>query len=759
MINRKRKALSLSTKMSIVFLALIVVCTVSLAIISYFNYKDALITAQGERSVSIATSVATLIDGDHFQSVMLTGVKDERYYLEKQFMDDYIKQVDIAYLYAMEKPSSHAVEYFRYYAEGEASEEEEYFDLFTLESIEAYMDENNSIYRALDYGETAVTQVYDTEKYGRLISAFVPIKNADGIIVGVVGADCFVEDVLAKANRYILISVVSVGLANLVAVCICQFVMRMFIRKPLGLIADASRRIVAGDLVSTLDVHSNDEFKSLAENFTQVSSTLQGLITDVTAMSAAQRRGDTDARISSDQFEGAYRTLAEGVNVTVNTYVTDMNEIMRVITAFERGNFEASLRPLPGKKEAISKSVETLRMNLIRVSNEISVLVKEATSGDLSRIIDVSQFEGNWRDITQGLNDLTDAALIPIQECAGALGELSRGSLSAKMQGDYEGDFDAIKTALNGMAGEISSYIHEINDSLTDIANGVLTKSISRRYVGEFSTIKDSINHILDRFNIVLGNIGEASRRVDENAARLSASGSGIASNAKSQGEAVVDLKTAIASIQKQTKLSAANAREASSLSDVARVNAGAGNQEMQKMVASMESIKNSSDNISSIISTIEDISFQTNLLALNAQVEAVRAGVHGLGFGVVADQVRALAGRSKQAVTESAALLEDSKRKVDEGRVIAHQTARRLNDIVENVNEVASLVEEITTASDVQLSSVEGINANLSRISRVTRENQAASEESANLSVQLAAQATELKDTVQRFVLRRHTR
>jgi len=754
--NGRKKSFSLSTKMSIVFMALIMICTVSLAVISYLNYLEDLLTAQGERSLSIASGAASMIDGDHFQTVMATGVKDERYYLEKQFLDDYVQKVDVAYLYVIEKPANHAQEYFRYYAEGAWPGYDDWFDLYTEEDVTEYLDESNTIYRAMDYGESCVTGIESTENYGRLISAFVPVLNSSGVIVGVAAVDCYVEDVFAKANQYIVISVLSVLAANLVAAFICQFAMRSFIRKPLSMIAEASRKIVTGDLSIALDINTNDEFQSLAENFTQVSGTMRGLITDVTAMSAAQRRGDTDARITSDQFEGAYRTLAEGVNTTVNTYVTDMNEIMRVVNAFGRGNFETSLRPLPGKKEAISKSVETLRMNLIRVSNEISVLVKEATAGDLSRLIDVTQFEGSWRDITQGLNDLTDAALYPIQECATVLGELSRGSLSVQMRGDYQGEFDAIKTALNSMASEISSYIHEINDSLTNVANGVLTKSISRRYVGEFSTIKDSINHILDRFNIVLGNIGEASRRVDENAARLSASGTNIAANAKSQGEAVTDLKYAINKIGEQTKQNATNAREASVLSETTRTNADAGNQEMQKMVASMESIKNSSDNISSIISTIEDISFQTNLLALNAQVEAVRAGVHGLGFGVVADQVRALAGRSKQAVTESAALLEDSKRKVDEGRVIAHQTARRLNDIVENVNGVAILVEEITNASDVQLASVEGINTNLSRISRVTRDNQAASEESANLSAQLSAQASELKDTVQRFVLRR---
>ena len=757
--NNRKRTFSLSTKMSIVFLALILFCTVSLAIISYINYRDDLVTEQGLRSLSIASSVAALIDGNHLQETMLTGVKDERYHMEKQFLDDYVQMIDVAYLYVIEKPASHAQEYFRYYAEGAGPDYEDFFDLYTRESVTEYYDDNNSIYRALDYGEAVVANVTNSEIYGRLISAYVPIINSNGIIVGIACVDSFVENVLSKADRYLLFTIISVILANLAAAAVCQYTMRRLIRKPLGLIGEASRRIVSGDLVTSLEVHTNDEFQDLAENFTQVSYTMRGLISDVTAMSAAQRRGDTDARISPENFEGAYRTLAESVNGTVNTYVTDMNEIMRVVTEFARGNFETSLRPLPGKKELFSKSIEMLRMNLIRVSEEISSLVTEATAGDLSRVIDVSQFEGNWRDITQGLNDLTDAALFPIQECAAVLGEMSRGSLSVKMKGNYQGEFDAIKQALNGMADELSSYIREINDTLTDIANGVLTKSISRRYVGDFATIKDSINHILERFNIVLGNIGEASRRVDENAARLSTSGTGIASNAKSQGEAVIDLKAAVSHIREQTKQNADNAREASSLSETARMNAGAGNQEMQKMVASMESIKSSSDNISSIISTIEDISFQTNLLALNAQVEAVRAGVHGLGFGVVADQVRALAGRSKQAVTESAALLEDSKRKVDEGRVIAYQTARRLNDIVENVNEVAQLVEGITVASDVQLVSVEGINANLSRISRVTRENQAASEESANLSVQLSAQASELKDTVQRFVLRRQTR
>ena len=220
-----------------------------------------------------------------------------------------------------------------------------------------------------------------------------------------------------------------------------------------------------------------------------------------------------------------------------------------------------------------------------------------------------------------------------------------------------------------------------------------------------------------------------------------------LANGVFTQMNAIDELNGNIELINDQTKQAAASAKQASELSDNAKQSAVSGDNEMQALLVSMDAIKDAARNISKIVKTIEDIAFQTNLLALNAAVEAARAGEHGRGFAVVAEEVRTLAGRSQIASKETEGLITEAISSVGKGAENAEKTAKTLEAIVSDFEHVSSIVNEIAESQAKQSESIGLISTSVSRISEITHENDASSQQAADASVKLADMAEQLLD------------
>jgi len=236
----------------------------------------------------------------------------------------------------------------------------------------------------------------------------------------------------------------------------------------------------------------------------------------------------------------------------------------------------------------------------------------------------------------------------------------------------------------------------------------------------------------------------------------ISESSMSLATGATEQASSVEELNATIQTINENTLKNADNAKEANKLSGDLKIYAVKGNEDMDHMLESMNSIKDSSNRISKIIKVIEDIAFQTNLLALNAAVEAARAGAHGKGFSVVADEVRSLAGKTSVSAKETAELIEEAISRVNDGTNVANQTDEALKSIVSETSKVADIITSISKASDEQALAIGQVMVGINQITDVVQNNSASAEESASASQELANQSDVLRGMISVFKLKK---
>jgi len=255
-------------------------------------------------------------------------------------------------------------------------------------------------------------------------------------------------------------------------------------------------------------------------------------------------------------------------------------------------------------------------------------------------------------------------------------------------------------------------------------------------------SVVNPIRHIIGMLSQNSHEVSSASENVAQSSIRMAEGASEQATNLQEISATLKDL-TAI------TADTADRANDVRSHSNEAAQSAVTGKSAMDEMNLAIGEIKQSADQTTTIIKTIDSIAFQTNLLALNAAVEAARAGEAGKGFAVVAEEVRTLAQQSAEAARNTSDLLDKSKQNADKGVALAKDVTGILEEIATQVESVGELSENAYKSSRDQSSRITEISRSIMEIDGVTQGNAASAEESAAASEQLSAQSGVLNGLV----------
>ena len=258
----------------------------------------------------------------------------------------------------------------------------------------------------------------------------------------------------------------------------------------------------------------------------------------------------------------------------------------------------------------------------------------------------------------------------------------------------------------------------------------------------------------------IRGRLRRLARELRENAEQVASASSQVSASsrtvAESAFEQMASLEETSASSEEINAISRRNSenfRGAANLVTQSQQKSAAANQSLQAMVAAMGEICASSHKISGIVKVIGEIALQTDILARNAAVEAARAGAAGMGFAVVAEEARNLAQRCAQAAKDTAAVIQESFARSNDGQLKADRVAGAIRAIAEESSRLNALVDEVHLGSQEQARGIEQIGKAIARMEQATQTTAASAEQSAAAARELTAQSETLQDLVENLI------
>jgi len=435
----------------------------------------------------------------------------------------------------------------------------------------------------------------------------------------------------------------------------------------------------------------------------------------------------------------------------------------------EEQKLVAEIKPLMEKADV---SVAKLKMLLEKKDAEG---LAAFTIGEMYPVID---------PLTDKISALVNVQLIvakKVYDDSAALYQKSMWSIILLIVGGVLGSIMFAFFIIKGILKELGGEPADVSRVALAVAEGDLTIAVQvherdrNSVLWAMKSMTNNLRTIIGQVSSTSSQVAAAANQLHSTSERIATGAEEVAAQSGTVATAGEEMSATSADIARNCQGAAEGAQQASQAAQngVAVVDKtvavmGQIADKVQESARTVESLGVRSDQIGTIIGTIEDIADQTNLLALNAAIEAARAGEQGRGFAVVADEVRALAERTTRATREisemikaiqketkgAVAAMEQGVHQVENGTMEAAKSGQALQDILLQINNVAMQVNQIATAAEEQTATTGEISSNMQQITDVVHQTSNGACESAAAAAQLNQNAEELQRLVRKFKL-----
>ena len=552
-----------------------------------------------------------------------------------------------------------------------------------------------------------------------------------------------------------------------------------------------TRKLVAGlEKLAQGDVHFSiatdtadddtravkDTFESIADALNTCVRVINTLSADTAMLSQAALEGRLNTRADADKHQGAYHSIVQGVNNTIDRLVGFLDSMpspaviidndFTVLYMNELGAKVGGKTPaqVAGTKcydhfktsdcktpncacyQAIASGHEATRETDAHPSAGLDldisytgVPIKDG-SGKVIGVFEVVTDQTAAKQAARQARKVADYQDIETKRLVDCLGKLAKGDVNFSLVTEpCDLDTRETKQTFETIAAAVNSSVaatRDIAKAAKQIADGDLTVLIKERSAEDELML--ALHAMVKKLSDVVQDVKAAADNVAAGSMELSTSSEQMSQGASEQAAAAEEVSSSMEQMSANIRQNADNAIQTEKIASKSAQDAEAGGKAVIQTVSAMKEI-------ASKISIIEEIARQTNLLALNAAIEAARAGEHGKGFAVVASEVRKLAERSQKAAGEIGALSLSSVG-------IAENAGELLQKLVPDIKKTAELVQEISASCREQDTGAEQINKAILQLDQVIQQNAGASEEMASTSEELAAQAEQLQGAIAFF-------